>query len=62
MLTYYGNGKTKMKEYDRNDRNIGLFGLEKKEIIQDALFKDIIIIKKWNIKRIIYIFNSEKIG
>ncbi len=62
MLTYYGNGKQDMKEYDTNDRYIGLFCWGKIEIIKPALYKDIIITKKLNIKRIIYETVAKKIG
>ncbi len=35
-------------EYNKNDRNIGLFDLKQIIIIKDALDKDIITINKWN--------------
>ncbi len=54
--------KTCEGEYNKNDRDIGLFDSGQTGIILAALYKDIIIIKKWNIKGIIYKFDSEKIG
>ncbi len=54
--------KTYEGEYNKNDRYIGLFDLEPIVIIKKALDKDIIIIKKWNIKRIMYKFDAENIG
>ncbi len=62
QLTYYGNGKTYEGEHNKNDGDIGLFDLEQIVIIEEAFDKDIIMNKKWNVKRIIYKFVAENIG
>ncbi len=49
-------------EYDMNDRNISLVGRQKIGTIKTALDKDIMKIKKWNIKRVMYAFDAENIG
>ncbi|MCP4140259.1 MAG: hypothetical protein GY755_08220 [Chloroflexi bacterium] len=54
--------KTYEGEDNKNDIDIGLFDSGQTGIILGALCKDIIIIKKLNIKGIIYKVDSEKIG
>ncbi len=41
--------ETYVGEYNNDDGDIGLFGWGQIGIILGALYKDIIIIKKWNI-------------
>ncbi len=62
MLHNMETRKTDEGGYDKNDRDIGLIGWWQIEIITAAQYEDIIIIKKWNIKRSIYKFDAEKIG
>ncbi len=54
--------ETYKAEHNKDDGDIGLFEWGQIGIVLRVLYKGIIIIKKLNIKRIIYKFGSEKIG
>ncbi len=54
MLYKMETGETYECKDNNNDRNISLFDWKKIGIIKTALDKDIMIIKKWNVKRIMY--------
>ncbi len=48
--------------HNKNDTDIGLFDWEQTGLKETALYEDIIIIKKWNMKTLIYKFQCSKIG